>query len=412
MKRVLLFIVVLLVCMTTAFAGGQKEAPAKAAEAVKLALWTQEGESEGAFQFVVSLAEAFQAAHANVTIEVLNKETEALREDFQTASLAGDPPAFVWTVNDHAGPFTTANLIMPVESLADLSKYVEGALGAVTINGKVWGVPISSGNHLMLLYNKDLIATPPATTDDLIKVGKQLTKGDTYGIVWNQMEPFWLVPWLGGFGGQVFDKDGVTPTLNTKAMVDTLRFLQELKFTQKIMPAESDYGTADTLFKEGKAAMLINGDWSLGDYKNTMGARLGVARIPKISSTGKWPAPYTSGKYFMVSNKVTGAKLDAVKEFIAFATNQANQLAMVEKLTRLPALKTALDTDRIKNDPILKSSSDQMVVGTGMPPVIEMRCNWDAMKPELIAALSKTKTPEDAAAAMQKAAEACVKTIK
>ena len=47
--------------------------------------------------------------------------------------------------------------------------------------------------------------------------------------MYNQTEPFWLVPWLGGFKGAVFAKDGVTPTLNTPQMVATLKFLKSLK---------------------------------------------------------------------------------------------------------------------------------------------------------------------------------------
>jgi arabinogalactan oligomer/maltooligosaccharide transport system substrate-binding protein len=41
-----------------------------------------------------------------------------------------------------------------------------------------------------------------------------------------------------------------------------------------------------------------------------------------------------------------------------------------------------------------------------------MRCNWDAMKPEMQAVMTNTKSPEDAAKAMQSAAEACVKTLQ
>jgi len=41
----------------------------------------------------------------------------------------------------------------------------------------------------------------------------------------------------------------------------------------------------DTLFKEGKAAMIVNGDWSLSDYQGVLGNNLGVAAIPTISST-------------------------------------------------------------------------------------------------------------------------------
>ncbi len=69
------------------------------------------------------------------------------------------------------------------------------------------------------------------------------------------------------------------------------------------MPVECDYDAADALFKEGKAAMLINGDWSLTSYQMPEVRKkvdLGVARIPMISQTGLWPTPMTSGIYFML----------------------------------------------------------------------------------------------------------------
>ncbi|MEA1978692.1 MAG: extracellular solute-binding protein, partial [Chloroflexota bacterium] len=180
-------------------------------EDVNIVLWTQEGESEGAFQFVESLAAAYTEMHPNVTFEVVNKETEALREDFQTAALAGDPADLLWTVNDHAGPFTLAELILPMDGIVDLTQYVDAS--AVKIDGQTWGVPISSGNHLMLYYNKSLIDAAPETTDDLIAMAEDLKAAGVTPLVFNQTEPFWMVPWLGGFGGSVFAEDGLTPTL-------------------------------------------------------------------------------------------------------------------------------------------------------------------------------------------------------
>lgn len=406
-------VVVLALLMTAAMimAGGQGETTAEGP--VTITLWTKEGEADNALQWVYDLAEEFNQINAKQQVEVVKPgDVEALREDFQTASLAGTAPELLWTVNDHAGPFTAADLIQPVDGLFDLSKYVDSALAAVKLDGKTWGVPINNGNHLMLLYNKDLVPQAPADTNELFRVAQQLTTGDRYGLVWNQTEPFWMVPWLGGFGGSVFSADGVTPTLDTKAMRDTLQFLYDMKYKYKIIPKESDYNGADSLFKEGKAAMIINGDWSLGAYKEIFGDNLGVARIPKVSSTGKWPAPYTSGVFFMVPKEVSGAKLEVVKAFVGFVTNEENQVEMVLKLNRLPALKVALDEPVVKSDLFLEGSADQMVVGTPMPTVLEMRCNWDSMKPEMQAVLSDTKSPAEAAAAMQRAAEACVKTLE
>lgn len=381
------------------------------AEDVTIQFWTQEGESDGGFQFVKKLADGFMAQNANVKIELVTKGNEELREDYQTSSLAGNAPDLLWTVSDQAGPYTKAGLIQPVDDLFDLSVFVDSAVAGIKLDGKTWGVPVANGNHLMLMYNTSLIAEAPKTTDELIAKGKELSKDGQYGIVWNQMEPFWMAPWLGGFGGSVFAEDGKTPTLNTPAMVDTLKFMMLLK-SENIFPKESDYAGADTLFKEGKAAMLVNGDWSLGDYKKVLGDKFATAAMPMVSSTQKYPAPFTSGKYFMISAGVADAKLEAVMAFVDYATNLENQVDMIKTLSRLPARKEALENEAVKSDPILSGSAAQMLNGTPMPVVLEMRCNWDAMKPELNAVMSGQKTPEDAAVAMQQAAESCVKTLK
>jgi arabinogalactan oligomer/maltooligosaccharide transport system substrate-binding protein len=382
----------------------------KAAGSVHILLWTKEGESDQALQWVKAQADAFSAQYPDVTFEVINKDVEKLRQDFQTASLANAAPDLLWTVSDHAGPFTTADIIQPVDNLFNLSVFVESAVQAVRLGGKTWGVPISNGNQLMLIYNKKLVPRPPATTNELFALARRMPAG-VYTLVYNQTEPFWLVPWLGGFKGSVFAADGVTPTLDTPAMVETLKFLKSLK-DRKIVPAESDYNGADSMFKEGKAAMIINGDWSLGTYKDTLKGNFGVTRIPRVSATGGWPAPYTSGAFFMLPKSLSGDKLTAVRGFIQYVTSLPVQVDQVKKLARLPALKAALQDRIITEDPILKGSADQMVVGTPMPTVIEMRANWDAMKPEMIAVLSGTETPEDAAARMQAAAENGIKALQ
>jgi arabinogalactan oligomer / maltooligosaccharide transport system substrate-binding protein len=379
---------------------------------VKIQMWTQEGEADGGFQFVQKLCKAFMDKNPDITIELVTKDTEILREDYQTASLAGNAPDLLWTVSDHAGPFTKANLLQPVDELFDLGLYVESAVKGSQLNGKTWGVPVANGNHLMLMYNTALVKEAPQDTDAMIKIAKDLTKDGAFGLAWNQIEPFWLAPWLGGFGGKVFAADGVTPTLNTPEMVATLKFLHGLKYTEKIMPPESDYDGASAMFKEGKAAMLVNGDWSIGDYKKALGDKFAVAPLPKVTATGQWPAPFTSGKFLMISAGVADQKLEAVMKIVDFMTNEENQNDLIKTLSRLPALKKALEGEAIKNDPILQGSAAQMAHGTPMPIVVEMRCNWDAMKPELNAVLANQKAPEAAAADMQKAAEACVKGLQ
>jgi arabinogalactan oligomer/maltooligosaccharide transport system substrate-binding protein len=373
-------------------------------------MWTKEGSDQ--LEKVKTLVTEFQTKNPGITIEVVNYDVEKLRENFQTSALAGTGPDVLWTVNDHAGPFTKAGLIQPVDGLGfDMNAFLPGALEAVKLDGKVWGIPLSAGNHLMLLYNKSLVQNPPKDTDELVKMAKELTKGDVKGFAYNLNEPFWLVPWLGGYGGAVFGADGKKPTLNTDAMKNTLQLVHDFKFKHQIVPQECDYGCADTFFKEGKAAMIINGDWSLGEYSKVLGDKLGTAPIPKITGAD-WPKAYTAGIYFMFPKDLAGDKLDAVKKFVNYIISDEVQLGYVKSDKRLPSIKKLFGDKLVTDDPILKGSSEDLSHGTGMPPQAEMRCNWDAMRPNLEAVMADKMTPADAAAAMQTAAEKCVAELK
>ena len=110
----------------------------------------------------------------------------------------------------------------------------------------------------------------------------------------------------------------------------------------------------------------------------------------------------------MIPKGLEGAKLAAVVDFINFATNYDNQVDMVTKLTRLPALTEALGADVITGDPILAGSAAQMSYGAPMPTVLEMRCVWDGIKPELLPVYNGEKTAADGAASAQAAAETCI----
>ena len=62
-----------------------------------------------------------------------------------------------------------------------------------------------------------------------------------------------------------------------------LDFLAGLR-ADRVVPLECDYPLADTLFKEGSAAFIINGPWSWQSYKD-VGLDIGLALIPRVSET-------------------------------------------------------------------------------------------------------------------------------
>lgn len=408
MKKTL-FVVFSLVLVASfalsACGGAAKEEP------VTIAFWEQEGEEVDVF--LDELIAEFQEANPNITIERTHYENEALRDQFQTASLADAAPEVVRVPNDFAGPFSTLEIVAPVSELFDeefLGQFFEGALGPAVVGGTLWGVPDNYGNHLMLLYNKSLIAEPPATFEDLITEAQALTDGDVQGFAYNLNEPYWGAGFYGAFGGWPLDENDA-PQFDNQAFIDYLTFVSGLK-ADGIVPEECDYACADTLFKEGKAAMIINGDWSLGDYTTALGDDLGTAPVPTINGN-----PYTemtAGKYFMVSSTVVEdeAKKDAVVKFITFMTSADVQSRWLKDQSRLPSNTEIAADPTIAEDPILAGSMEALSNGRGQPAAAEMRCAWDAWRPNLEGVMAGSLTPEDAAAAAQQAAEECVVTLE
>src|SRR5207253_6559694 len=132
------------------------------------------------------------------------------------------------------------------------------------------------------------------------------------GLVLNMVEPFWLVPFLSGSGGWVMDAKA-QPTLDTPAMARALRFLSDLRTKDKVVPSECNYQVMETLFKEGKAAFLVNGPWSWSGYREAK-VDFGIAPLPRMSSTGLWCAPMTASKGYSVSKNCPKALEGPVKD--------------------------------------------------------------------------------------------------
>lgn len=349
----------------------------------------------------------FMKLHPDIRVEQLYKETEELRSGFIVAAIAGQGPDLVYGPSDQVGPFQVMDIILPLDSIFDKS-YLDqlNPKGLSYYKGHLYQIAAILGNHLTLIYNKKLVTKPPTTDEELITLGKTLTKDtdgdgriDQYGLVWNYTEPFFFIPFLSGFGGRVLDENG-TPTLNTQAMVNGLKFLQDLRDKHKIIPRESDYNIADILFKDGKAGMIINGDWSWSGYGKA-GIDYGVAPIPKIVSTGLYCSPMISPKGFSINVNVTEDEKKWSVTLIKFLLSEENQLEVTKALQFMPTLKILYQNDYIKNNDILRNSQIQIDQGIPMPVVPELRAIWDSMRPSYQAVLNGAKSPEQAANDMQ-----------
>ncbi|NUO82815.1 extracellular solute-binding protein, partial [candidate division KSB1 bacterium] len=278
-------------------------------------------------------------------------------------------------------------------------------LALVRYKGKLYMLADRVGNHLTLVYNKKLVPHPPRTTQELLEMGRRLSKDtdgdgriDQYALAWNFIEPFFFIPFMGGYGGWVMDDDA-RPTLNTAATINASKFIGQLR-EQKIVPFECDLNIANELFKSGKAAMVINGPWSWGGYLDA-GVDIGVTRIPLVSETRLWPTPMISATGFCLNVNATGERRERVLKLLRFLTEPENELEYTRAIRAIPSRLEARRDSIFFKDPILLGSQDQITVGRAMPIAPEMRAIWDAMRPAYQSIINGHLTPEQAAKKMQ-----------
>ncbi|NUN09399.1 MAG: extracellular solute-binding protein [Ignavibacteriaceae bacterium] len=360
----------------------------------------------------------FQKLHPDIRVIQLFKETEEMRSGFIIAAIGGQGPDLVYGPADQIGPFEEINIIKPLETIFSsefLAGFNEKAL--IYSRGHLLQIADKLGNHLTLVYNKKLVPNPPTSDLELIEIGKKLTvdkngdgRPDQYGLVWNYTEPYFFVPFLTGFGGWVLDTLN-KPTLNTQEMVRGLNFIAALRDKHKIIPNEADYNVADALFKEGRAGMIINGDWSWSGYGEA-GIEYGITPLPLITSTGKYCAPMISPKGYSVNINVEDEKLHKIKLFLEFVLSPEKQLETTLKTKTFPTAKELYSHPALVNDEILQNSRRQIELGIPLPIVTEMRAIWDAMRPAYQAVLGGSISAEKASFEMQKAALVKIKELR
>jgi arabinogalactan oligomer/maltooligosaccharide transport system substrate-binding protein len=360
------------------------------------------------------LAAEFMQANPGIVVERAHYRYEELSLLFRTTALAGTGPDLVRAPGEFTEPFASMGIIDPVSKLYDaatVSRFLPGALEAATVNGALWGLPDNYGDSLVLLYNTDLVSEVPNNTDAWIAQLKNLTDSDAgrYGLVFDQTEPYWIVPWIGGFGGWPVDADG-NPTLNTTAVTNALRFFQDLKFVHRVVPDATDYETAFNLFRTGQAAYIIDGRWNLDDYLGS-GLSLGITSLPTVSATGQRPSPMAAGRHWFVSSQAAPDHRAAALRFADFMTSAHAQELWLTRMGRLPGNRETLELARHDANSLLAGAAGQLLHTRGLPPAQTMPCIWRAMAPLLEALMAGGARPEATADRMQSDAEACIQEL-
>ena len=395
--------------MLAAACGGTSEAPtATLNRSGTITIW--HGYEGTYLDTKKSIYDAYMKQYPNVTINLVHKPN--LTDAVTAAAGAGQGPDIVAWVDDQIGKWVKLEAIKPMDQWVNkdymTSQYTQAAVDAATFEGKIYGMP-EAVEAITIIYNKKLITTSqiPKTTDALVSFAKSYsqTNAGSYGVVWNPKDAYFQAPWIYGSGGFYVKADG-TVGLNTSGTKAGFNFVSSFKGA---MPAGVDYGIADTLFKEGKAAMIINGPWSVADYVKA-GVDYGYATLPVVGGSGKPASPFVGVKTLMLGAYSTNPALAV--DVMKFFTNQTNQTTMVLTTREIPANKLALADPKVQAIPDIAGFGAQVKNGVPLPNTPFMSALWDPVAKALEAVWTGKQSVDAALSDAQSAAEKNVAQLK
>ncbi len=305
------------------------------------------------------------------------------------------PDIFIFAQDRLGGWIEAGNTVEPLDFyLEDNTEdlFVEGALEAMTYRDTIYGLPFNY-KCITMIYNKKLVKNPPKTSSELVELAKTLTNpaAGEYGLAYSYGDFFYHASLMNGFGGGVF-KDG-QPVLDQPKNVEAVKLMLKWLNEDKIMPEEPSTALITSLFNKGKAAIVFNGPWFLGEIEPSVDYDL--ALLPTLNEAGGKPMkPWMTveGIYIAEPSK----HKDEAFEFVKYATSveAAKVMAMVGRQT--PAVKAVYEEAEVAEDPLLKKFMAQAAVAEPMPNVPEMTMVWSPATTAMNLIIKGSATPEQA----------------
>lgn len=350
---------------------------AHAGEAGTLLVWIN---GDKGYDGIAKIGEEFTK---KTGVKVVVEHPDDAPAKFQQAAAAGKgPDIWIWP-HDRIGEWISGGLLQPVTpSKATKDAIQPLAWNAFTVGGKTWGYPISI-EAVALIYNKDLVATPPKTFDEVLALDKKLKASGKQAIAWDYTNTFFTWPLLAAGGGFPFavkadgNFDAAKTGVNNAGAVAGVETVMKL-INSGAMAKGAGYAEMESGFAAGKVAMMINGPWA---WDNARKAKInfGVASIPSVN--GKAAAPFIGVLGAMI-NKASPNK-ELATEFIENSMLTVNGLKTINAAVALGTPANKAFFNELKSDPNIQATMVSAQAGHPMPSNPEMGRFWSSMKTAL-----------------------------
>lgn len=372
---------------------GPGTATANAALKGSLTIWHSYGSGAGTEACALKeVTDKIKAANPDLKLTIQDVKFDDLFKKFELEAASGGGPDLFIAPNDSLGKEARAKLFLDISSQLEgkLPNASEVSIEGSKVDGKFYMVP-ESLKAVAMYYDKSKIATPPATTDELlaaVKDGKIKAGFDAHS-------SYHSFGWWAAFGGELMDDSG-------KCVADTTGVADAYKYFQDLQTAGAKwYDKYDDLasdFKSGKIDLIVDGPWASGGYKDALKDNLAVAPMPAGPKGPSKPLTGVDGWYVNTNTKDPALAVAFGLEMI----KPEHEQVFVDTAGHIPA-----DTTITISDPITQKFGEAVATGFPRPQVPQLDNFWANFDNALNLVIQKNedaaKAATDACAAMNTA---------
>jgi multiple sugar transport system substrate-binding protein len=285
-------------------------------------------------EVIQQVLDTFMKANPEIKVETISA-AEGYDQKVQTMTLSGSAPDVLMCWN--TPQFVEAGLMADVTDLAkkdglDLSQFYEMSIKQATYKGKLYGLP-KDATPRMIYYNKKSFdeAKVPYPQDgwtwaEFEETVKKLTKGKgaeaQYGFFVPAGFTYQMQGYIWSNGDDEISADGKKATINSPAVVETLKFFKRLyDISAQSIQGDRITNPGTNEFLTGKIAMMDNGSWPMDTIIKEK-IPFGVVNIP-VPKAGDQAKPVWHGAFFAVGAKAK--QPDAAWKLVKFFATEGQK---------------------------------------------------------------------------------------
>ena len=329
---------------------------------VKMHVWCSKNDVDITTQMIESFKEANKGTDFNIIIE--ESEDSDARDNILSNVHNG---ADVFPIaDDQITSMVAGGALYEIEDVDAVKKADdESAVEAATIDGKLYGYPLTADNGYFMYYNKNYFSdSDVATLDGMLDIaganGKYLTMDWSSG--------WYLYSFFGNTGLDFgVNDDGVTNHCNWNAIITDIKGVD---IAQAMLDIAAKPGFKNCVqddfiagVQDGSIIAGVSGCWNAAKIKELWGDDYGAVKLPTYTCAGQQIQMSSfKGYKYMAVNAYTKYP-EWANKLAQWFTNEDNQKLRFEMKNAGPANKAAAADDAVKKVPAIMAVMDQAQYG-------------------------------------------------